>query len=860
MTMTRSKLRKLRHSAKIARKNPNGVRIAPRATALPLASAIFACMSVAHADTPTSAGTLEEVIVTAQKRTESLQNVPLSITAMGTQKLDELHVQNFNDYIKYLPSVSYQTLGPGFAKIYMRGVSSGGDGNHSGSLPSVGVYLDEQPITTIQGPLDIHVYDIARVEALAGPQGTLYGASSEAGTIRIITNKPEFNEFKGGYDLQGNTVKHGDPGYSGEGFVNIPLGSAAAIRLVGWYEKEGGYIDNVPGSLTFPNYAPPFLDSNPTGAGYGFTNDNRSAPATPATDTRYYGTAKKAYNDVETFGGRAALRLALNDNWTITPVFQGQQTTSNGIFATEETKHPDGYAGLYPTLGDLQVQHYNPENSLDHWGQASLTVEGKISNFDLTYAGGFIRRNDVTHSDYTDYTVGYAVYYQQPRGYFYDNAGNAINPTQEIQGRDGYKMFSHELRVQTPRDLPVRATVGGFIQHQEHDILQRYTIAGLADAESVPDWANTYWLTKELRINRDSAAFGEVNWDITSQFNLLGGLRYYTYKNSLQGWYGFASYVTPNLPAGRTGCPTPDVRDSGGGPCQNLFRVTDGSGTTPKITATFKFDDQRLIYATYSKGFRPGGVNRSGATATYEADTLKNYEIGWKTSWFDNHLRFNGAIFQEDWKNFQFGYLGPNSVTIIKNAGSARIRGIETSVDWAATDDLTFGSGFSLMDPKLTANFCKYPTAAGGIQTSTCNEYDSDGAFVATHPFGAPSGQQLPTTPKFKANLTARYGFGLFDWKAHAQGSLVYQSAVWPDMRTEERAILGQQPAYAIFDATFGADHGPYSVELFVNNVFDRRAEVFRYAECTESTCGAYAVYHGIYKPRLIGVKFAQKF
>jgi outer membrane receptor protein involved in Fe transport len=845
--MTRSKLRKLRRTS---------ARMPLRATALPLATAVLACITPAYADTPASSGTLEEVIVTAQKRTESLQDVPVSITAISTQKLEELHLEGINDYIKYLPSVSYQTSGPGFAKIYMRGVSSGGDGNHSGSLPSVGVYLDEQPITTIQGPLDIHVYDIARVEALAGPQGTLYGASSEAGTIRIITNKPELEKFSAAYDLQGNTVKHGDPGYSAEGYVNIPIGASAAIRLVGWYEKEGGYIDNVPGSLTYPDYA----GAGP-GSGYGFTNDNRNPPASPAVDTRYYGTAKKAYNDVETYGGRAALRIALNDNWTITPIIQGQQTNTNGIFAVEQTKHPDGYTNLYPYLGDLEVQHYNPEDSTDHWGQASLTVEGKISNFDLTYAGGFIRRNDVTHSDYTDYAVGYAIYYQQPRGYFYDNAGNAINPTQFIEGRDGYKMYSHELRLQTPQNLPVRATVGGFLSQQQHDIEQRYTIEGLADSLSVTYWPNTWWLTKELRINRDYAAFGEVTWDITSNWNLLGGLRYYKYDNSLQGWYGFNTYYQENLAKGRTGCPTPDVRDSGGGQCQNLFRVTEGTGTTPKFTLTYKFDDKRLLYATYSEGYRPGGVNRVGAAATYEADKLKNYEVGWKTTWFDNRLRFNGAIFQEDWDNFQFSYLGPNSVTIIRNAAKAQIRGIETSVDWAATEQVTVGGGFSLMNPLLKSNFCQYPDANGGVQSSTCNEYDpTTGAVVASHPFGAPAGQQLPTTPKFKGNLTARYTFGLSDWQAHVQGALVYQSSVEPDLRTDVRAILGQQPAFALFDATLGADKGPYSVELFVNNVFDRRAEIYRYAECTEAVCGAYAVYHGIYKPREVGLKFGQKF
>ncbi len=836
--MTRSRLRKLQRAAqKCAATIPNRSR-PPAFAVLPLASAILACVSPAFAEEPASPLTLEEVVVTATKRVESLQNVPISITAIGTEKLEELHIQNFDDYIKYLPSVSYQTLGPGFAKIYMRGVSSGGDGNHSGSLPSVGVYLDEQPITTIQGPLDVHVYDIARVEALAGPQGTLYGASSEAGTVRIITNKPEFDVFKGAYDVEGNTFTHGGAGYSAEGFVNVPIGAAAAIRLVGWYEKDGGYLDNVPGSITYPVS--------------GYTNDNRPAPATPAPNTTYFGTAKNNYNDVETYGARAALRAALNDTWTITPIVQGQQTTANGIFAFEATGHPAGYENLYPTLGNQQVQHFNREDSFDHWGQASLTVEGKFSNFDVTYASGFVRRNDETHSDYTDYSIGYEILYHQPRGYFYDNAGNPVNPTQEIDGHDTYTMVSNEVRLQTSPSYPVRATVGAFAQRQTHDIEQDYHIAGLADAESVDFWPNTWWLTKEHRINRDDALFGEVNWDVTSNINLLGGLRYYTYDNSLQGYYGFKSKEAL--------CPDPTVRDAYAGPCQNLYRITDGSGTTPKVTATYKFDDQRLVYATYSKGFRPGGVNREGTVNSYAADTLQNYEIGWKTSWFGNRLRFNGALFQEDWKDFQFSYLGPNSVTIIRNAGGARIQGIETSLDWAATEQLVLGGGFSLMNPKLTTNFCALPSATGGVQSNTCNEYDANGNIIGSQPFGALAGAQLPTTPKFKGNLTARYVFPMFDWQAHLQGAVVYQSSVLPDMRSAVQQILGTQPAFSLVDATFGAAKGPFSVELFVNNIFDSRAEIFRYAECTESTCGQYAVYHGIYKPRLIGVKFGQKF
>ena len=175
----------------------------------------------------------DEIIVTAQKREENLQTVPISIQALGTKKLDQLGIANFNDFTKQLPSVSFQTTQPGSTTVYMRGVASGGDGNHSGSLPSVGVYLDEQPVTTIGGTLDVHVYDIARIESLAGPQGTLYGASSQAGTIRIITNKPSTSGFEGRADAEINTVKDGGVGGKIEGMVNAPLSDSAALRLVG---------------------------------------------------------------------------------------------------------------------------------------------------------------------------------------------------------------------------------------------------------------------------------------------------------------------------------------------------------------------------------------------------------------------------------------------------------------------------------------------------------------------------------------------------------------------------------------------------------------------------------------------------
>ncbi|HXQ64732.1 MAG TPA: TonB-dependent receptor plug domain-containing protein, partial [Steroidobacteraceae bacterium] len=253
--MSRSRLNTTKREGPDAGRRRHALQRVPLASAI---SAILAGVPAAHAQQAVQAqqaGALEEVVVTAQKRSENLQDVPIAILALGTEKLEELHVGNLDDYVKYLPSVAYsrgQGQGgngqPGASHVYMRGVVSGANENHSGSQPSVGTYLDEQPVTTIDGTVDIHVYDIERVEVLEGPQGTLYGASSEAGTIRIITNKPDPTKFSAGYDVGANQVDHGGFGWSAEGFVNLPLSPVAAIRLVAWDEHDGGFISNVAGT------------------------------------------------------------------------------------------------------------------------------------------------------------------------------------------------------------------------------------------------------------------------------------------------------------------------------------------------------------------------------------------------------------------------------------------------------------------------------------------------------------------------------------------------------------------------------------------------------------------------------------
>ncbi len=793
------------------------------ATTMLAGTPVFAAEATASAEAQASTGgatELGEVIVTAEKRSENIQSVPMSIQAIDSRKLTQLNVTSFQDYVKFMPSVAYQTFGPNETTIYMRGVADGGDANHSGPLPSVGSYLDEQPITTIGGTLDVHVYDIARVEVLPGPQGTLYGASSESGTLRIITNPPSTAGFSAGLDVQGNTVDHGGLGYVVEGFVNIPVTSNVAIRLVGFDERDAGYIDNVAGTRPFHDY--------PTA----------TVPATTLTNTAF---VKNDFNPVETYGGRAAMAIDLNDNWTITPSVVAQDLRANGE------------AGYNPVVGDLQVQRFQPDSDHDRWIQSALTINGKIGKFDLTYSGGYFARKVDSLSDYTDYSVAYDQCCHSGE-YWVDNAGVPLPfPIQEIIGRDYFEKGSNELRIASPSTDRFRFIAGLFQERQTHWIIQDYQIQGFGSQFAVPGWPNTIWLTDQNRIDRDEAVFGEATFDITKQLSITGGIRYYHYNNTLFGFYGFdANYSSHEGTA--TCIPGLSFRNA---PCVDLNKSVSASGETHKVNLTYKIDEDKLVYFTYSTGYRPGGVNRNGGglLPPYAADTLANYEIGWKTSWLDRSLNFNGAVYDEEWSKFQFAFLGLNSLTVVENAPSARIRGVEASLDWRATEHLSIFGGASYNDAVLTANFCGTDPVTGLVIPSC-----PDSAALAL------KGEQLPYTPKFKGDLTARYGFDLMDWKAHVQASVNYQTERSPAVFTADIANLGTMPGYATADFSIGAEHDRSTIELFVKNAFDERGQVNRFTPCTTAVCApAYpgvppAVYIVPVQPMTVGIRLGQKF
>jgi len=765
------------------------------AVATLLASSSVAISLPAYAQSAAAEDT-DEIVVTAQKREQNLQDVPVAITAIGTEKLDQLQVNEFADVVKFLPSVTIQQGGPGFAQVYFRGVASGENANHSASLPTVGTYLDEMPITTIQGALDIHAYDLARVEALAGPQGTLYGASSMAGTLKLVTNAPDTSGFYGNAGVEINNVAHGDFGSVFEGFINAPLSDSAALRLVGWYRDDGGYIDNLPGSRTYPTS--------------GITQNNAAL-------------VEKNYNDAETYGARLALGIDLDENWTIKPTLMGQIQNTEGSYARERSGQS---SGKYTTV------QYNPEGSKDKWIQAAMTIEGKIGNWDMTLTGGHLRRKTETQSDYSDY--GY--FYDALSGYgayWYDNAGDYVSPNQYIQGIDRYRKSFAEFRVSSPQDASLRFIGGLFWQRQTHNIEQNYIIDDIADSITVPGTDSNIWLTKQLRTDRDYAAFGELSFDVTDKLTLTGGARVYKYDNSLFGFFGFARGYSRNTGVARCVTTTgAEFRDNPtgtfatpilpGAPCTNVDKNTSDSDFIHKLNATYKINDDALVYATWSRGFRPGGINRRGTLPPYGPDELDNYELGWKTTF--GAFRFNGAVYQEDWNNIQLSFLGANGLTEIRNAGIARIRGVEMDVGYRQ-GGFSLNAGFSYNDAEIRRDFCRIANAT----------------FDCTTPGNAllaPAGSRLPVTPKFKGNMIARYEFPISDWNGHVQLAANHTGSRATDLRTAQKALKGNLGAYTTVDFSFGVKNDLWSIEVFATNLFDSFGVVNTGVSCVETVCG----------------------
>ncbi|MES1156636.1 MAG: TonB-dependent receptor [Alphaproteobacteria bacterium] len=749
----------------------------------------------------------QEIIVTATKRAENIQNVPLSIQALGTQTLDQHQVESFDAYANLLPSVSFQSFGPGQATVAFRGVTSSGDGLHIGSQPTSSVYLDDTPVTTVANNVDLHIYDVARIEALSGPQGTLFGASSLSGVLRIITNQPDPKAFAAGYQVEANYYTDGDPGGIVQGYINLPLSERMALRVMAFKEHDGGYIDNTPGTREYQ-----LGDSDPN----------------TKVDINNANLVKNNVNSVDTEGLRAALRINLNEDWTSTTSVTAQNQVTHGPFLFD------------PRVGDLKLHDFQPTRNKDNWWLASETITGRLGNFDAVYSGSYFQRDVDNVSDYSYYTVAYDYYTM-----FQDSSGNFLDPSQTAALGDHYTKQSHEFRINSPAENRFRFTLGVFYQTQRDNVRADYTIVGAGApgaTDPYPDfgafgYGDDVFFTRVVRNDEDKAVFGDASFDVTSALTVSAGIRSFHTENNIYGFSGTFGNTEDSatcLPTTRT-----DI------PCVDVDKRFEQSGNTYKVSAQYHIDAARMIYATYSTGYRPGGSNRRVGVLPFLADTIDNYEVGAKTMWFDNTLRFNFSIFDQQWKNLQFGLPGPNGVTSTYNAGSAELKGVEADSSWYLGQWTLSGSA-AYIDSQLTSDFC---------------QIDPSG-----NPFCAPaevpavsSGTRLPVTPRFKGTATARYDFTWNNWASYLQGTVLHQDGTRSFLLDADEAAVGPTKGFTTVDFSMGTTIHENAIELYIHNLSDERGILSHNTVCVVAICGAYAREYPI-QPRIVGIRVSRDF
>jgi iron complex outermembrane receptor protein len=831
--MSRSRRRKLLSKCLRAKLNvvpkppvgPGGVRAQGNKTiANRLLSASVGALLMTPAVAQTSAGNadvsrpLDEIIVTATKRAESIQDVPVSILALDSTMLNEHQVVSLDDYTKLMPGVSIDSFGPGQADISFRGITT-----RTGA-PTSGLYLDDVPIASsgsnpaggVSAP-DLHFYDINRVEALSGPQGTLYGASSLAGTLKIVTNQPDPKKFEAGYDLQGD--KFGPGGYGGifESFVNVPLSDTMALRLVGFYERDGGYIDNKFAART---YLRPHTLADGSVVNAPLTINNAAY-------------AKNNFNNVEIDGGRAALKVDLTENWTITPSFIVQQTKTDGEFLYD------------PQAGQLALHDFTENDRHDTWYLASLAVQGKISDWDVTYTGAYFNRAIEQTADYSYFSVAYDSYVDY--NYLKDSLGRDINPTQIYHNQSRDHQTSHELRVTSPAAERLRITAGLFYQKVWDHLSDDYEVLNLAQAVDpfsppVPGAnSNDVFADVSNSTQVNAAVFTEFQFDLMKNLTLIAGVRGFHASNESSGFAGQAASITADCPAAGETEQT----------CFNNSTNYRQNGETHRAGLSWKIDPGHLVYFTYSTGFRPGGGNPGysalGQTippTTYVADTLTNYEIGWKTSWLDHTLIFNGDVFLEDWKNIQYALPGIYGLSAIDNVGNGVSKGVEGNFDWRVANHVILSGGATYLNAHLTTNFCNVVYG--------CNPANGGALY-------APEGTPLPVQPHLKFNLTARYELKVAGGDAFVQGGANHQSSTTNYVTTIGEQVLGPNAGFTTADFSAGYAYGNFTYQAFIQNAFDEHGVLSRNTVCVVAVCGAYARNYPT-KPQFFGVKFAQRF
>lgn len=788
--------------------------IAPAiAMTLGLALAESAHAQVQAQAQPTASSTgdqLQEVVVTAEKRTSDVQNTGASITAVTSEEIADRGIVDFNSLAQSVPGIAMRTSGPGQTEFEMRGLNSAG-----GNTSMVGFYLDETPLSSPASAqvgkveIDPTLYDLQRVEVLRGPQGTLYGSSSMGGTVKLVPNAPELGTFA----ATGET----DVGYTGSGggfnqkinaMVNLPIGDTAAVRIVASELSDSGWIQRdviQDGAIAVDAGAFPFV-ARPANFYTAPLQEQINGANTTTIDTV-----------------RASLLWKPSDNLAITPMAMYQQTRQGAPDAVDVNGNP-----THPEVPDT-LAHWQPldvsEPQQDTFALGSLKIEYQAPGFTVTSATGNWVRNLLISQDGTEENAAAVGFPQYDLGFSASGEPLGFGPSSPAPNgpgaveKDFTRQFTEELRLTSTAPGPFQWLVGYFYQ----DLYSEWDEWVLAPQATPIFGGPNLYVDHQPQTITQNAEFGELSWNFTPDIKGTVGLRHYHY--SLSQTNTEFGVFTVN---GNTG--NYDPYDTGAS--------NTASGTDPKFDLSWNVTPDMLLYATIAKGFRLGGVNQPipvascttpgplgsnesalqqklllttacnpnltlQAPSTFSSDSVWNYEVGEKSEWFDKRLIANLSAYFERWTNPQVA-TNLAGFGITANGGDARIYGFEAELQALLSPEWTFGLN-------------------GGY---------TNAQFTADSPItGYPSGYSVPDIPDFTASATLRWKHPLSD-QLSVVGTL---EGDYVGTRTDApygeaitliniNTYLLHLPAYGFLNARLGLAGDQWTAALYVNNLTNKEA------------------------------------
>ena len=777
--------------------------------------AVLSAMAAGGVSAPVAGqGVLEEVVVTATKRAESMQDIAVTVQTLNGEQLGELGIENFDDYIKFLPNVVNQGRAPGQSEIYIRGAATEQTSvtvsSVQGSAPSVALYQDEQPVSFGGRNLDIYAADLQRIEVLPGPQGTLFGASSQAGTVRLITNKPTQGEFEAGFKAGISSTKGGDMSNNVEAYINLPLTDDLAVRVVGYNSNQAGWIDNVDNLSNANPFTPDPAILN--------RNDISAGPVNPASSFVAADNStlvENDFNDAQYTGGRFGIAYDINEDWDVVVQHTQQTLSTEGVFTYD------------PTTGtNDQAIRFAPDENDDDFGLTTWTVNGRVGMLDVVYTGGYLDREVDNVIDYTGYTVGggYQVYYMcyGARGF------GGVDPTtlapatcfdpskQYVQDAESTRM-THEFRFSTDQDKRYRLTAGVFYDEQKTEVVDQFQYNGvssqpdgnggfvpgtgafqsvLGQVGNITEGVNAggfqfgqgaVFVNDFTRETDQIALFGELAFDITDTVTASFGARWYDidfdFKGSTNSSFGckfnggninadgscdgfaFDNDVSARLSALGTGDQATIDATLGAGTFAALqasnFDISDlnddgvvnESDVIFRASLDWQVTDDVMLFATYAEGFRPPVSNRNAArSSNNQTGVYAGYRVPAVavTDALDNYeLGMKGVFFDRTLRLNVTGYYSE-----IDDLQTARFD--PSNVAFLVFVENVGDAEIWGMD----ADFMWLPTDQLTI-SGAFSIVDSELTRINPQLEGiaVPVGSELPFTPDFSGNIRARYDF-----------------------------------------------------------------------------------------------------